>query len=58
MNPLETTPGVPEGWTDISNDDALLGKFGLNKSMLFDDDTSPIFWRASINRSRKCLVQI
>ena len=45
MNPLETTPGVPEGWTDISNDDALLGKFGLNKSMLFDDDTSPIFWR-------------
>ncbi|CAH5316789.1 hypothetical protein AI2866V1_2519, partial [Enterobacter cloacae] len=34
---------VPEGWTDISNDDALLGKFGLNKSMLFDDDTSPNF---------------
>lgn len=43
VNPLETTPGVPEGWTDISNDDALLGKFGLNKSMLFDDDTSPNF---------------
>ncbi len=43
VNPLETTPDVPEGWTDISNDDALLGKFGLNKSMLFDDDTSPNF---------------
>ena len=43
VNPLETTPEVPEGWKDISNDDALLRKYGLNKSMLFDDDTSPNF---------------
>ena len=43
VNPLQTTPEVPEGWKDISNDDALLRKYGLNKSMLFDDDTSPNF---------------
>jgi len=42
-NPLKDTPGVPEGWKDISNDDVALGKMGLNKKMLFDNADSPDF---------------
>ena len=30
-NPLKETPGVPEGWKDISNDDLALNKLGLKK---------------------------
>jgi hypothetical protein len=33
VNPLETTPGVPEGWKDISNDAGALKKFGLEKEI-------------------------
>ncbi|CAI0909359.1 Uncharacterised protein [Serratia marcescens] len=42
-NPLKDTPGVPEGWKDISNDNAALSKIGLNRNMLFDKDESPDF---------------
>ncbi|OJH81900.1 phospholipase [Serratia marcescens] len=42
-NPLKDTPGVPEGWKDISNDDGTLSKMGLNKKMLFDNKESPNF---------------
>ena len=37
VNPLETTPGVPAGWKDISNDAGALEKFGLNSKYLFDN---------------------
>ena len=43
VNPLETTPGVPEGWKDISNDAGALKKFGLEKEMLFDRADAPDF---------------
>lgn len=43
VNPLETTPGVPKGWTDISNDAAALKKLGLNSKSLFDNTASPDF---------------
>ncbi|EKM5066140.1 phospholipase [Cronobacter turicensis] len=43
VNPLETTPGVPEGWKDISNDSAALNKLGLKSNMLYDDPASPNF---------------
>lgn len=43
VDPLKATPGVPEGWTDISNDDAVLKKLGLEKEMLFDKNKSPDF---------------
>ncbi|QRG80034.1 phospholipase [Citrobacter sp. R56] len=43
VNPLEATPNVPEGWKDISNDSALLNKFGLKSKMLYDNETSPDF---------------
>lgn len=42
-NPLKDTPGVPEGWKDISNDDGALEKLGLKKEMLYDDSRSPNF---------------
>lgn len=42
-NPLQATPDVPEGWADISNDDGLLKKFGLEKELLFDRQESPDF---------------
>lgn len=42
-DPLGATPGVPEGWTDISNDDTALGKMGLRRNMLFDNTESPDF---------------
>ncbi|MER0126943.1 phospholipase [Franconibacter daqui] len=42
-NPLQATPDVPEGWSDISNDDGLLKKFGLEKELLFDRKDSPDF---------------
>ncbi|CAE1148692.1 phospholipase [Serratia rhizosphaerae] len=42
-NPLVETPGVPEGWKDISNDDIALDKIGLSKDMLYDDEGSPGF---------------
>lgn len=43
VDPLQRTPGVPEGWADISNDDAALGKMGLRRNMLFDNTESPDF---------------
>ncbi|HIB8957413.1 TPA: phospholipase [Enterobacter ludwigii] len=43
VNPLETTPGVPEGWKDISNDESALDKFGLKSNELFDKAESPDF---------------
>jgi len=42
-DPLKITPGVPEGWADISNDDTALGKIGLSRKMLFDNNESPDF---------------
>ncbi|HGE8457697.1 TPA: phospholipase [Serratia marcescens] len=42
-NPLKDTPGVPEGWTDISNDESALNKLGLRSSMLYDKNLSPDF---------------
>lgn len=42
-NPLAETPGVPEGWKDISNDNVALDKIGLSKDMLYDDEHSPGF---------------
>ena len=42
-NPLKETPGVPEGWKDISNDDLALNKLGLKSSMLYDNNLSPDF---------------
>lgn len=42
-NPLSDTPGVPEGWKDISNDDNALSKIGLKSSMLYDNKSSPDF---------------
>ncbi len=42
-NPFKDTPGVPEGWKDISNDDAALNRMGLSRNMLFDRDESPDF---------------
>ncbi|WNY82924.1 phospholipase [Cronobacter dublinensis] len=42
-NPLQATPDVPEGWTDISNDNELLKKFRLDKELLFDRNDSPDF---------------
>lgn len=43
VDPLKATPGVPEGWTDISNDDAVLSKLGLKSSMLYDKEVAPDF---------------
>lgn len=43
VNPLETTPGVPEGWKDISNDASALDKLGLKSNMLYDKANSPDF---------------
>ncbi len=43
VDPLKATPGVPEGWTDISNDDAVLGKLGLKSNMLYDKEVAPDF---------------
>lgn len=43
VNPLEATPGVPEGWTDISNDAPMLNKLGLKSDMLYDNANSPDF---------------
>ncbi|WP_336287254.1 phospholipase [Cronobacter dublinensis] len=43
VNPLEATPGVPEGWKDISNDAHALNKLGLKSKMLYDDPASPNF---------------
>lgn len=43
VNPLEATPGVPEGWKDISNDAGALQKFGLKSKDLFDRADSPDF---------------
>lgn len=43
VNPLETTPGVPEGWKDISNDANALKKYGLEKEVLFDHADTPDF---------------
>lgn len=42
-NPLRDTPGVPEGWKDISNDDNALSKIGLKRKMLFDSEEAPDF---------------
>lgn len=56
-NPLKETPGVPEGWKDISNDNAALSKIGLNRNMLFDRDESPDFWQGYINRIAVFLVK-
>ncbi|ELQ9310795.1 phospholipase [Serratia marcescens] len=42
-DPLKETPGVPEGWKDISNDNAALRKIGLNRSLLYDRGESPDF---------------
>jgi len=42
-NPLKDTPGVPEGWKDISNDESALKKLGLRSDMLYDDEQSPNF---------------
>ncbi|CAI0852187.1 Uncharacterised protein [Serratia ficaria] len=41
--PLQTVPNVPEGWKDISNNEASLNKMGLSSKMLYDDDLSPDF---------------
>ncbi len=43
VDPLKATPGVPEGWTDISNDNAVLNKFGLKSKMLYDKEVAPNF---------------
>ncbi len=43
VNPLETTPDVPEGWRDISNDAVALSKLGLDSEMLYDDEKNPDF---------------
>jgi len=43
VDPLKATPGVPEGWTDISNDNAVLSKLGLKSSMLYDKEVAPDF---------------
>lgn len=42
-NPLKDTPGVPEGWKDISNDEGALNKLGLSREMLYDNNKSPDF---------------
>ncbi|CAI0946506.1 phospholipase [Serratia ficaria] len=42
-NPLERSPGIPEGWKDISNNDGALSKLGLSKDMLYDDENTPGF---------------
>lgn len=42
-NPLMDTPGVPEGWKDISNDEEALNKIGLSREMLYDNNKSPDF---------------
>lgn len=41
VNPLETTPGVPEGWKDISNDASVLKKLGLKSKTLYDKSEDP-----------------
>ncbi len=43
VDPLKATPGVPEGWTDISNDDAMLDKLWLKSNMLYDKEVAPDF---------------
>lgn len=43
INPLKDTPGVPEGWKDISNDEAALKKLRLKSDMLYDNSASPDF---------------
>ncbi|WP_261435761.1 phospholipase [Serratia ficaria] len=42
-NPLSATPGVPEGWMDMSNDKDYLNRFGLNPGALFDNQENPNF---------------
>lgn len=42
-NPLAATPGVPEGWRDVSNDGGFLDKLELRKDMLFDNEIEANF---------------
>lgn len=42
-NPLLDMPEVPEGWRDISNDEAALRKLHLTPKLLADNDTAPDF---------------
>jgi Putative lipase essential for disintegration of autophagic bodies inside the vacuole len=42
-NPLAATPGVPEGWRDVSNDGGFLDGLGVRREMLYDNEISPGF---------------
>ncbi|WP_231922075.1 phospholipase [Serratia ficaria] len=42
-NPLSATPGVPEGWMDMSNDKDYLNSLGIKPDMLYDGETHPDF---------------
>ncbi|MGP3593849.1 hypothetical protein [Vagococcus sp. WN89Y] len=44
VNALESLPDVPEGWTDISNDENALSSLGLKREMLFDQSAEPNFF--------------
>ena len=44
IDALTSMPDVPEGWSDISNDDGAISKFGLSSKMLYDKQTEPDFF--------------
>lgn len=43
-NALAPMKNVPEGWTDISNNEEMVHKLGLNSAMLYDKQEMPDFF--------------
>nr|CBX82460.1 hypothetical protein EAIL5_3640 [Erwinia amylovora ATCC BAA-2158] len=44
INALKSMPDVPEGWTDISNDNNALSKIDIDPDMLYDRSENPDFF--------------
>jgi hypothetical protein len=57
VNPLETTPGVPEGWKDISND-AGAEEVWPGKRCFLIAPMRLISWLAFISLTQMCLEVI
>lgn len=57
INALKSMPDVPEGWTDISNDNNALSKIDIDPDMLYDRSENPDFLRGSVHRIDRYLAQ-
>ena len=56
-NPLAATPGVPEGWRDVSNDGGF-GKIGTSQGHAFDNEIEANFCREFMHLIEPCLAMI